>query len=488
MAYEPPPKVVIYGVRDRRKSRPTANPFLLDWRVEGRQRTRAFPTKLAAEQFRSELYAALLAHERFDPVTGLPVSWERPVTPRLHAWCRSWLAAEWVTWSPRTRVAAVEALAYVVPAALHPAAPRLRADEARRLRAYLTATLPPAPKGEPVDAFGDPYEPPRDERFEKFLAEYSPLLTDLDRLLLADAESRLAVRADGTPRGSSFARYVKIAKQCLERAVELELLTANPWPPRPKGHAHRKAVKKANHRSGGAVDVELLPSVAEFTTLADAMVSHQPASRSYRVMCEVMFYAGLRPSEVVDLMVADCRLPAGGFGEIHVRRAAVGIEESGDPKTGPRRVPIPPVLVAALRAHIERTGVTGFLFRTRTGARPASSNWDRILHRACAKTGLRPLAPYDLRHACATNWLNAGVSFGDCANRMGHSVETLQRYYVGVLSGDVDANNARIAAFLDTAATPPPPHLVVVAEDVAGEDVTARRPGDGRRGRSRRVG
>lgn len=49
MRRPPAPKVVIYRVRDRRKTRPTANPFVLDWRVEGRQRTRAFPTKLAAE-------------------------------------------------------------------------------------------------------------------------------------------------------------------------------------------------------------------------------------------------------------------------------------------------------------------------------------------------------------------------------------------------------------------------------------------------------
>lgn len=468
MRRPPAPKVVIYRVRDRRKTRPTANPFVLDWRVEGRQRTRAFPTKLAAEEFRSELYAALVAHERFDPVTGLPVSWHRPDTPTLYAWCREWLAAEWATWSPRTRIAAVEALAYVVPVALHRAAPALGARDARALRAYLTTVLPPAAKGRPVDVFGEPYAPVRVERFEKFLAEFSPSLDELDRRLLADAEARLAVRADGSPRGSSLARYVKIGRQCLERAVELELIGANPWPPRPKGHAHRKAVKKAAGRGAGPrIDVETLPSVAEFVALAEAMVSHQPASRQYRVMCETMFYGGLRPSEVVDLRVEDCRFPAepGGFGELHVRRAFVGLEEPGDPKTGNRRVQIPPVLVEALGAHLERNAIEeGFLFRTRTGSRPTGSNWDRILHRACAKVGLRPLCPYDLRHACATNWLNAGVSPGDCAARLGHSVETLHRHYVGVLTGDVAANNARIAAFLAAAEAPEPapPRLVAV--------------------------
>lgn len=466
MRRPPSPKVAIYKVRDRRKSRPTSNPFVLDWRVDGRSRTRAFPTRLAAEQFRSELYASLVAHERFDPATGLPVSWHRPDVASFYEWCREWLAGEWATWSPRTRIAAVEALAYVVPVAVHRAAPALSGKDAKALRSYLGEVLPPAPKGRPVDAFGDPYQPERVERFETFLDRWSPRLDELDRRLLADAESRLAVRADGRPRGSSFSRYVKIARQCLERAVELDLLAANPWPPRSRGHANRKAVRKAAGRgSGPLVDVETLPSVVEFTRLVDSMVSHQPASLQYRVMCETMFYGGLRPSEVVDLRLEDCRFPAepDGFGEIRVRRAFVGLEEPGDPKTGERRVQIPPVLAASLAGHAERSGIVeGFLFRTRSGSRPTGSNWDRILHRACAKSGLRPLRPYDLRHACATNWLNAGVSQGDCAARLGHSVETLHRFYVGVLSGDVVANNARIAAFLAASAERPPPRLVVV--------------------------
>jgi len=466
----PAPKVSIYKVRDRRKARATANPFVLDWRVGGRQHSRSFPGKLAAEQFRSDLYAALTANERFDEATGQPESWHRAEIPTLVGWCRAWLAGEWGTWAPRTRRAAVEALSYVVPAALHGEAPVLSAKDARALRAHLVATLPPAPKGLPVDPFGEPYVPRVDERLERFLAQWSPRLDDLDRLGLAAAEQRLAVRADGSPRGSSFARYVKIARQCLDRAVELGLVATNPWPPRAKGHSHRKAVRKAAGRGGGpSVDTALLPSPAQFARMRAAMVSHQPASRQYRVMCEVMFYAGLRPSEVVDLCVEDLRLipAADGFGEIHVRRADVGLAEPGDPKTSPRRVPIPPVLLEALAGHVARLGADeGFLFRTRTGTRPAASNWWRLLRRACVQSGVPPLRVYDLRHACATNWLHAGLSPGDCAMRLGHSVETLHRYYVGVLAGDVEANNARIAAYLAESTGVEVPHLRVVGKPV----------------------
>jgi len=74
------------------------------------------------------------------------------------------------------------------------------------------------------------------------------------------------------------------------------------------------------------------------------------------------------------------------------------------------------------------------------------------------------------------------VSPGDCATRLGHSVETLHRHYVGVLSGDVAANNARIAAFLAAAESPEVtlPRLVAVkgsGEGSAKRGVRPRRTG-----------
>ena len=49
------------------------------------------------------------------------------------------------------------------------------------------------------------------------------------------------------------------------------------------------------------------------------------------------------------------------------------------------------------------------LFRTRTGRRPAPSNWARALQRACRAVEREPMRVYDCRHACATTWLRAGV-------------------------------------------------------------------------------
>jgi hypothetical protein len=57
-------------------------------------------------------------------------------------------------------------------------------------------------------------------------------------------------------------------------------------------------------------------------------------------MTAVAYYAGLRPSEVVMLRAGSLELPGSGWGSIHVREADISFDEPGDPKTGPRTVPI----------------------------------------------------------------------------------------------------------------------------------------------------
>jgi integrase len=177
-----------------------------------------------------------------------------------------------------------------------------------------------------------------------------------------------------------------------------------------------------------------------------AMLSHQPASATYRMMTLVAYLAGLRPSEVVMLRRRALTLPAEGWGRIDVTEADVSFDEPGEPKTGARQVPIPPRLVAELRVWVETGGFEAedLLFRTRNGRRPTASNWARSLKRACNAAGAPSMRVYDCRHAAATTWLRAGAPLGEVAKRLGHSVETLVSTYVGALDGDEAMANERI--------------------------------------------
>lgn len=206
------------------------------------------------------------------------------------------------------------------------------------------------------------------------------------------------------------------------------------------------------------VSIRNLPDPGTMAAAIDAIASHQPASRTYKVMTAVAYYAGLRPSEVVMLRAKALELPTEGWGHLHVTEADIAFDQPGEPKTGPRSVPIPPQLVDLLRGWLDAGGFSGddLLFRTRSGRRPTASNWSRAFQRALRDQDLPPLRIYDCRHAAATTWLAAGVPLGEVAKRMGHSVETLVSTYVGALHGDQALANERIRSRPGRGPFPPP--------------------------------
>jgi hypothetical protein len=91
------------------------------------------------------------------------------------------------------------------------------------------------------------------------------------------------------------------------------------------------------------------PDPATMARAIDAIATHAPGSRTYRVMTGVAYYAGMRPSEVAMLRVGVLELPSEGWGRIHVVEADISFDEPGEPKTGPRVVPIPSVLVTMVK-------------------------------------------------------------------------------------------------------------------------------------------
>lgn len=100
-------------------------------------------------------------------------------------------------------------------------------------------------------------------------------------------------------------------------------------------------------------------------------------------------------------------LPEHGWGRIDVVEADISFDEPGEPKTGARSVPIPPVLVDMLKSWVDerQLAIDALLFRTRTGKLPQRSNWARAWQRALRQTGQSRLRVYDCRHAAATTWL-----------------------------------------------------------------------------------
>lgn len=123
-------------------------------------------------------------------------------------------------------------------------------------------------------------------------------------------------------------------------------------------------------------------------------------------------------------------------------------------------MPIPPELVAILRAHIDAFGVApdGRVFSSERGQPVASTAisdvWAEARTLALTPAQLiSPLArrPYDLRDAGVSLWLAAGVPATHVAERAGHSVEVLLRVYAQCLDNSEEILNTRIDAALQAA-------------------------------------
>ncbi|HEU5419636.1 MAG TPA: site-specific integrase, partial [Streptosporangiaceae bacterium] len=129
-------------------------------------------------------------------------------------------------------------------------------------------------------------------------------------------------------------------------------------------------------------------------------------------------------------------------GEVHEARAP-----KGGPRNAIRRVPVPPVLVAMIREHVELYGTApdGRLFQTYRGGIYLPSTLWHVLQKArkrafTASQVASPLAskPYDFRHAGVSWRLNAGAPPPQVAEWAGHTVEVLHRIYTHCIDGDDD--------------------------------------------------
>jgi integrase len=154
----------------------------------------------------------------------------------------------------------------------------------------------------------------------------------LDRDRIADIDCKLTVKLDGSPMAANTANRIRIvARACVRAAIDAGAVAPDAWPQRSKTRARRKVARPKR-----SVDVRALPGPAVMAAAIDAIATHQPGSRTFRVMTAVAYYAGLRPSEIVMLRVRSTVLPADGWGRLEVTEADISFDEPGEPKTGPR--------------------------------------------------------------------------------------------------------------------------------------------------------
>ena len=232
-----------------------------------------------------------------------------------------------------------------------------RAHAAPALRAHLYASLPPVPGVAP------------DNECEKWLGQWCLKMGQLNRQVLAAAEGSCSWPVTG----SLWRRLRPRVSERLPTPASDARLTSRSFrlthgPRRPKGRSQRKATRTRS------VDLRRLPEPKTMAAAIANIASHQPGSLKYQVMTAIVYYAGLGHQRSSCSGPALSTLPESGWGRLEVTEADVSFDEPGEPKTGPRSVPVPPVLVSMLRTWVDghQLGPDDLLFRTRNGRLPTA--------------------------------------------------------------------------------------------------------------------
>lgn len=233
---------------------------------------------------------------------------------------------------------------------------------------------------------------------------------DLAELTAAPVRAYLAGLAELSPASRKRAAVASFTKW----AVRHDLLAANPM-----DRIDTVKVPKNLPRPASAADVaKVLAVICSRRPRKDV-----PLDRLRdRVLFETAYVCGARASEVCGLYVEDLDLrPDDEHVRIHGKGGSVRtvlLDDRG--------------YVTLLKLYLARAGYTaGPLFRASINGRGGPLSYDAAHHRwhtYCAQAGVE-IDIHQLRHAHATELINAGVSIEAVRRRLGHaSTETTQLY------------------------------------------------------------
>ncbi|WTR25257.1 site-specific integrase [Streptomyces canus] len=452
--------VRIWGVS---KVRSKSAPYQLRWIVAGSRCYASFATSALADNRRTELRQAMRRGEAFDVESGLPESEirraeaaatqvEEKPDPTWWEFSREFMKRRWRTAAAKTREGFADSLA---SAALGMMADKPGAPALLEVRRAVRWVVVPAHEDE---------EPPADlEKVCAWLKENTLRLSTLKASSIAeDVHYRLAYKLDGKLSAKdTYKRRRRCFNAAIVYAIQKGYLDENPL----------AGLERPATAASGPIDPRVLMNAVqgrEFLAAVSYVGSvHRNRGRRLVAFFGCILYAAMRPAEVVALRLDDCHLPETGWGVLTLRetRPVSGKKwtDSGqrhdkrglkmrDPEAD-RPVPIPPILVAMLRAHVKEFGTAadGRVFQNERGGLVGTSSYWRVWEEA------RPLAfpphkvasplagkPYDGRATCITDWLRSGLPVAEVARRAGTSPEVIDRHYAGCLDNSEEEDNRKI--------------------------------------------
>lgn len=456
--------------------------YSLRWVVAGETFCETFASQALADSFRASLLSAVRSGEAFDTETGRPVSFGRTAkqVPTWYEHAVKFVDAKWPRLAPKSRAALADSLATVTAALT-------TTDRGKPAAKVLRAALANWAFNTNRRGAG---EPPAD--YAAAIAWVARNSLPIDKLQDA-ATVRAALDAltklpDGNDAAATTVNRKRFAfHQALEYAIESKELPSNPL----------DTVKWRRPRTSEAVDRRSVVNPAQARQLLTAVRSHSDYGAQLEAFFALLYFAGLRPGEALDVRHADLQLPERGWGEVWLSRSnpqpGKAWTDDGAPGKSKtlkhrgrgegRTVPLCPELVAILRHHLDSYGTAadGRILKGQQGATSLVSKstyakvWRGARAKALGNLAATPLGkrPYDLRHACLSTWLNAGVPATQVAEWAGHGVDVLLRIYAKCLDGTQDAARRSIENVLN------PPSGALAQPSTVSEDAESDKPESG---------
>lgn len=436
--------VRIHSIEKRKNPDGVVTSYRVSWKVGGEIWKERFSTAAQADAFRSELMTAARRGEPFSRRTGQPVSWVRDLPAMTwYAFTLAYVDAKWPYAAPNHRRGIAEALTDATEALLagddHPR---------ENLRAALRWSYS-------VRIRDNEQPPPGLADAVQWLHAHTTPITALTEpgsgaVLTREILARISQTKDGSAAAANTTnRKRMVLNNALEYAVEIGALSTNPL----------KTVKWSKPRTLTTVDPRVVINIHQARRFLNAVEKHSERGRRMKAFFGCMYFAALRPEEVVDLREEHLvSLPEGDWGEMRLTnaepRAGSRWTDSGKvrerrelkhrAKGDTRPVPIHPELCTMLREHLQQfgTGPDGRIFIGPRGGHMTDRAYLKVFHEARTKAftpmeAKSPLmdVPYSLRHACVSTWLNAGVPAPQVAEWAGHSVDVLLRVYAKCIYG-----------------------------------------------------
>lgn len=473
--------------------------YWVRWTVEGEPFKEPFRKDAQADSFRSELVAASRKGEAFSTVTGRPASWARTASEMSwYEFACKYTDMKWKSASAKYRNNIARALRAATPAMYTDT--RGKPDDALlRLAlakyAFNTKMRDQAPP-DIADALA---------WVSRNTANVSELANPAKAREFLDTAT---TNIDGKRAAASTAiRHRTITANALDYARELGAITFTTNPVR--------AVKWKAPKKNDTVDRRSVVNQHQARKLLSAVHAQKPSGPRLRAYFACIYFAALRPEEVDSLGEDNLTLPphtwnaeagkwedppgSDGWGEFEFGKASPlagrAWTDNGDQRDRrqlkhraqgeTRIVPMHPELAKVLRTHITQfgTGTDGRLFTGIRGGELAEITIRRAWA-AARKSALTeaeqksPLAKrvYDLRHACLSLWLNAGVAPTQAAAWAGHSVDVLLRIYAKCIDGQDAIAKRRITEALREDA---PDMLPPITETNTGTGTDERQDQDG---------